>query len=71
MALFLQVKIKRNHGMSRTIPFVTEESVITIGPKCHVVCLDAETGNLRWVRDLVKEDGAEVPAWYAGQCPLV
>ncbi len=68
---FYRVKIKRNHGMSRTIPFVTEESVITIGPKCHVVCLDAETGNLRWVRDLVKEDGAEVPAWYAGQCPLV
>jgi outer membrane protein assembly factor BamB len=68
---FYRVKIKRNHGMSRTVPVVKGDSVITIGPKCHVVCLDAETGNLRWMRDLVKEDGAEVPAWYAGQCPLV
>ncbi len=68
---FYKVKIKRNHGMSRTVPVIAGDSVITIGPKCHVVCLDAETGNLRWMRDLVKEDGAEVPAWYAGQCPLV
>lgn len=68
---FYKVKIKRNHGMSRTVPVIAGDSVITIGPKCHVVCLDAETGNLRWMRDMVKEDGAEVPAWYAGQCPIV
>lgn len=68
---FYPVKIKRNHGMSRTVPVVTEDSVITLGPKCHVVCLDAVTGELRWKRDLVREDGAEVPPWYAGQCPLV
>jgi outer membrane protein assembly factor BamB len=68
---FYKVKIKRNHGMSRTIPVVAGDCVITIGPKCHVVCLDAVTGALRWKRDLVREDGAEVPPWYAGQCPLV
>lgn len=68
---FYQVKIKRNHGMSRTVPVVVGDCVITFGPKCHVVCLDAATGVLRWKRDLVHEDGAEVPAWYAGQCPLV
>jgi outer membrane protein assembly factor BamB len=68
---FYKVKIKRNHGMSRTIPAVAGDCVITIGPKCHVVCLDAITGSLRWKRDLVHEDGAEVPPWYAGQCPLV
>jgi len=68
---FYKVKIKRNHGMSRTVPVIVGDCVITFGPKCHVVCLDATTGALRWKRDLVREDGAEVPAWYAGQCPLV
>ncbi|MBN1907739.1 MAG: PQQ-binding-like beta-propeller repeat protein, partial [Deltaproteobacteria bacterium] len=63
---FYRVKIKRNHGMSRTVPVIAGDSVITFGPKCHVVCLDAVTGELRWKRDLVKDDGAEVPAWYAG-----
>ena len=68
---FYKVKVKRNHGMSRTIPVVAGDCVITLGPKCHVVCLDAVTGALRWKRNLVREDGAEVPPWYAGQCPLV
>jgi outer membrane protein assembly factor BamB len=68
---FYRVKIKRNHGMSRTVPVVVGDCVITFGPKCHVVCLDAATGAFRWKRELVQEDGAEVPAWYAGQCPLV
>jgi outer membrane protein assembly factor BamB len=68
---FYRVKIKRNHGMSRTVPVIAGDCVITLGPKCHVVCLDAATGELRWKRNLVKEDGAEVPAWYAGQCPMV
>jgi len=68
---FYPVKIKRNHGMSRTVPAVVDGCVITLGPKCHLVCLDAVTGELRWKRDLVREDGAEVPPWYAGQCPLV
>lgn len=63
--------IKRNHGMSRTIPAVTEKYVVTIGPKCHVMCVDAETGDLRWGIDLLKEYGGEVPLWYTGQCPLI
>lgn len=65
------VRVKRNHGMSRTVPTVSSNSVIAMGPKCHVVCLDAGNGNLRWGIDLVQEYGATVPQWYAGQCPLV
>jgi len=65
------VSIKRNHGMSRTIPTVTDRHVVAFGPKCHVTCLDSATGELKWMIDLVREHGAEVPAWYAGQCPLV
>jgi outer membrane protein assembly factor BamB len=65
------VKIKRYHGMSRTVPAVTEKYIVTIGPKCHVTCLDSMAGEFRWMLDLVKDYGAEVPEWYAGQCPLI
>jgi outer membrane protein assembly factor BamB len=65
------VKIKRNHGMSRTVPAVTEKYIVTMGPKCHVTCLDSMTGEFRWMKDLVREFGTFVPEWYAGQCPLI
>jgi outer membrane protein assembly factor BamB len=68
---FYPVKIKRQHGMSRTVPAVTDDVVVTLGPKCHVTCLDARTGALRWRMDLVRDYGAKVPPWYAGQCPLI
>ena len=65
------VKVKRYHGMSRTVPAVTEKYVVTIGPKCHVTCLDSITGEFRWMINLVKEFNTTVPPWYAGQCPLI
>ena len=65
------VDIKRNHGMSRTIPAVGQNVVITIGPKVHVVAVDRLTGEFRWGKDLVREFGTVVPPWYAGQCPLL
>lgn len=66
-----QVRIKRNHGISRTVPAVTDRHVVTIGPRCHVMCADAITGDLRWGMDLEKDWGVEVPMWYTGQCPLI
>jgi len=33
--------------------------------------LDVATGQFKWFLDLVKDYDAKVPAWYAGQCPLV
>lgn len=65
------VKVKRNHGMSRTVPAVAGDYVVSLGPMCHVTCLEAETGKLLWKLDLVKQFAATVPPWYAGQCPLV
>jgi outer membrane protein assembly factor BamB len=64
-------KVKFNHGMSRTVPAVSERYVVTIGPKCHVLCVDAESGDFRWGIDLVREFGTKEPPWYAGQCPLL
>lgn len=63
--------IKRNHGMSRTVPAVDEKRLVAFGPKCHVTCLNPATGALRWKLDLVRDFGATVPPWYAGQCPLL
>jgi outer membrane protein assembly factor BamB len=65
------VPVKRNHGMSRTVPSVTDKLAVAMGPKCHVVCLDSVTGELRWGLDLVRQYGTTVPPWYAGQCPLI
>jgi outer membrane protein assembly factor BamB len=65
------VNIKRNHGMSRTVPAVTEKYILTIGPRSHVMCMDRETGDLLWGINIEKEYGTEVPFWYTGQCPMI
>lgn len=65
------IEIKRNHGISRTVPAVGDDYLVGIGPKCQVTCLDARTGAFRWRLDLVKQLGTKVPGWYTGQCPLV
>jgi outer membrane protein assembly factor BamB len=65
------VKVKRWHGMSRTVPAVTNEYVVTLGPKCHVTCLDSVTGEFLWMLDLVGEFKTKVPQWYTAQCPLI
>ncbi|MCK4749128.1 MAG: PQQ-binding-like beta-propeller repeat protein, partial [Bacteroidales bacterium] len=64
------VNVKRNHGMSRTVPAVTEDYILTIGPRSHVMCLDRKSGDFKWGLDMQKEYGTEIPFWYTGQCPL-
>ena len=63
--------IRRNHGKSRTVPAVAADTVVTIGPRAHVMAVDALSGDLLWTRDMIRQDGAEVPQWYTGQCPLI
>ena len=62
---------KRNHGLSRTIPAVTEEFIVTVGPRCHVSCVDTKTGEFRWGLDLQQDYGTTEPLWFTGQCPLI
>ena len=66
-----KVKVKRNHGMSRTTPATDGKFLVTFGPMCQVVCLKNSTGELVWKKDLAQEYGSVVPPWYAGQCPLI
>ncbi len=65
------VPVKRNHGMSRTIPAVNDKYVVTIGPRCQVMCCDAISGDFLWGMDLVEDHHAEEPLWYTGQCPVI
>jgi outer membrane protein assembly factor BamB len=65
------VRLKRNHGLSRTIPAVTDKYVVTIGPRCQVMCVDRLKGDFLWGLDLANEYKTEVPFWYTGQCPLI
>ena len=62
---------KVHHGISRTVPAVTEKYVVTIGPKCHVMCVDRETGDLRWGVDMLNDYGTLLPEWYTAQCPII
>ena len=65
------VAVKRNHGMSRTVPSVAERFVVSLGPKCHALSVHPETGEEHWLIDTVEEFGATVPLWYNGQCPVI
>ncbi|HKK61828.1 MAG TPA: PQQ-binding-like beta-propeller repeat protein [Bacteroidales bacterium] len=66
-----KIPIKRNHGMSRTVPAVTEDYIVTIGPRGHVMCVDREDGDLRWGLNVEEDYESEVPFWYTGQCPII
>ena len=65
------IKVKRDHGMSRSIPAVSDKYIVTIGPRCHVMCVERLTGKKLWHIDLVAEYGTKVPLWHASQCPLI
>ena len=57
--------------MSRTVPAVTDEYILTIGPRAHVMCVQRENGEFIWGLDIEKEYMPEIPFWYTGQCPLI
>ena len=63
--------LKRNHGVTRTVPTIADSRIVAMDSVCNVICLDATSGRLQWSINLVREYGATVPPWYAGQCPLV
>jgi len=66
-----EVEIGRNHGITRTTAAATDTHVVSLGPKCHVLCVDADTGAFKWGIDLARDYKTTVPPWYAGQCPLI
>ena len=65
------VHVKRNHGMSRTVPAITDKYIVTVGPLGHVMCVNPQTGDFLWGLDMEREYGTEIPFWYTGQCPII
>ena len=65
------LKMVNNHGFTRTVPAVTDKYVVSFGSKCHVLCVDAVTGDKKWGLDLMKDYGSKLPDWYAAQCPII
>lgn len=65
------VLLKRNHGISRTIPAVADRYVVTIGPRGQAMCVEADSGRYLWGIDMQRRFGTRVPDWYTGQCPLI
>jgi len=66
-----KVHVKRNHGMSRTIPAITENYIVTVGPRGHVMCTNPKNGDFLWGMDMVKNYNSVIPFWYTGQCPII
>jgi outer membrane protein assembly factor BamB len=64
-------RIKRNFGITRTVPAVTDNSVVTIGPKGQVLSLNPLTGAFQWAFNMPDKWGTEIPKWYMGQCPRI
>jgi outer membrane protein assembly factor BamB len=64
------LRMKRNHGYSRTVPAISGEKVLTIGPLGQVMCLDRLDGGLAWTLDPAHRWQGTIPLWYAGQCPF-
>jgi outer membrane protein assembly factor BamB len=64
-------EIRPDHGITRTLPAVGKTLVYSLDPKCFFHALDLKTGKLVWQKDLHKEYDTKIPAWYAGQNPLV
>lgn len=58
---------KPNYGFSRSTPSVADGQVYTTSMAGKVHCLDANTGEVVWMVDLVKDLGGKLPNWgYAG-----
>jgi len=66
-----KIHVKRNHGMSRTLPAITDKYIVTVGPLGQVMCVNPQSGDFLWGLDMEKEYGTEIPFWYTGQCPII
>jgi outer membrane protein assembly factor BamB len=60
-----------DHDGSRSTPAVTDEYVFTIGPFGHLHCIDGNTHQAVWKKDLVSDFVGKPPRWAVAQSPLL
>ncbi|MBN1803811.1 MAG: PQQ-binding-like beta-propeller repeat protein [Sedimentisphaerales bacterium] len=62
---------KYYEGGTLSTPTVDGKSVYTISKMGHLYCLDADTGNVKWQKNMNKDLGFELPTWHFSGSPLV
>ena len=60
-----------NYGFARSTPTYDDGKLYTLSRLGKLHCLDAESGQQVWVRDLVAEFGGQRPQWDYAASPLV
>jgi len=55
----------------RATPTVDGNRVYIVGAKGVLLCLNANSGDVLWQKDYVKDYGAEIPTWGSTSAPLV
>lgn len=65
--------IGNSHGFTRTVPAVTDKHAVMFGAMSHVMCVDAQSGALKWTINMMKDYGTQTmkELWYASQCPII
>ena len=66
-----QVGPPHDDGGPRCTPTVDGGLVYAVGTSGDVVCIDAETGKVRWSKNLQKDLGGKNPGWKYSESPLV
>jgi len=69
---FYTGKVRNPHGFSRTIPAVTDDCIVSLGPDGQLLCVTTTNGAFRWGMDIKQVFGLkQSPTWGMGQCPLI
>jgi len=55
----------------RTTPTWNEGRIFALGAKGHLHCLDADSGQLLWKKNLMTENKADVPYWGVSASPFI
>jgi outer membrane protein assembly factor BamB len=65
------IRDRQHEGGPSGTPAVTDKYVFTIGKEADFHCLDANTGQKVWYKDLTQEVGAKIPTWSFSGSPLL
>ena len=60
-----------NHDGSRSTPAVTQKHLFTVGPFGHFHCLDRQTHQVVWKKQLLNDYRAKPPRWAVAQSPVL
>ncbi len=66
-----ELKLLNNHGYVHSTPALSDRYLAVIGARNHLMCVDPESGELRWGLDLVGAFGSPFANQFSVQTPLI